>query len=209
MARIRSPVCRLCRRTGEKLFIKGERCFTPKCAVEKRGAPPGQRRNPRRRRVSEYSVRLREKQKAKWTYGVLEHQFARYFEEAARRPGATGPGLLQLLERRLDNVVFRLGFADSRAQARQLVSHGHITVNGKVRGIPSSLVRIGDSVGWKPLSVKNNYAQARIPELGKRAAPAWLSLDPQAATGNVLALPQPSDIDTGIEARLIVELYSR
>jgi small subunit ribosomal protein S4 len=208
MARITSPVCRLCRRAGEKLFLKGDRCLTPKCAIEKRNAPPGQRA-ARRRRISEYGVRLKEKQKAKWIYGVLEHQFERYFEEATRRPGATGTTLLELLERRLDNVVFRLGLADSRSQARQLVTHGHVMVNGRVRNVASSLVRPGDVIGWKATSAKTQYAQERLPELGKRSVPGWLALDPQTATGKVVSLPQPSDIDTGIDHRLIVELYSR
>ena len=210
MARYTGPVCRLCRRAGEKLFLKGDRCITPKCAVERRKGPPGQKSaSRRRRRLSEYGVRLQEKQKARWIYGTMERQFRRYFEEALRKPGATGQYLLQLLERRLDNTVYRLGFADSRAQARQLVTHGHITVNSKVSGSPSSVVEISDVISWKPASAKKTHFQERAKELGKHPVPNWLSLDPQTMSGTVLNLPQPEDIETKLDPRLIVELYSR
>jgi small subunit ribosomal protein S4 len=199
----------MCRRAGIKLFLKGERCFTPRCAIERRRKPPGGHIS-RRRRPSDWAVRLAEKQKARIIYGLMERQFRRYFEMALKFPGATGDYLLQLLERRLDNAVYRLSFADSRRQARQLVLHGHITVNGKRVTIPSYLVKAGDVIGWK-------YSDGSVPEfvqtlaegMPKRPVPTWLRLDAANLKGEVLALPEPGEIDTGIDSRLIVEFYSR
>ena len=208
MARYTDAVCRLCRRAGVKLFLKGERCYTPRCPVERRRKPPGNQ-PMRRRRVSDYGTHLREKQKTRQIYGVLEKQFRNYFSEAQRRPGMTGPYLLQLLERRLDNVVFRLNFADSRSQARQLVSHGHMTVNGRRVNIPSYRVKADDVVGWMESSKKTGiYAQVSA-EIPKRPMPEWLSLDAETMAGRVISLPEPSEIDTGVDVRLVVEHYSR
>ncbi|MBI4201410.1 MAG: 30S ribosomal protein S4 [Chloroflexi bacterium] len=209
MARYSDGVCRLCRRSGEKLFLKGDRCFTPKCAVERRSTPPGKTVSRRRPKLSEYAVRLREKQKAKWIYGLLEKQTRRYFAEAARKPGVTGQYLLQLLERRLDNAVYRLGMADSRVQARQIINHGHIALNGRVTTSASALVKVGDAIGWRANSLKSKYFEARQKEVGKRAIPAWLSQDAATVSGKVISLPKPEDSDTRIDDRLIVEYYSR
>ena len=209
MARYIDPVCRQCRRIEEKLFLKGERCYTPRCAVERRRRPPGDQ-VPRRRRPSDWALQLKEKQKARFTYGVLERQFRKYFEMARERPGITGDTLVQLLERRLDNVVYRLSMADSRRQGRQLVSHGHFTVNGRRMNIPSYLVKQGDLIEWK----KSNgsvpeFVRALTADLPKRPVPAWLHLDAANLTGNVATLPPPEEMDTGIDVRLIVEFYSK
>ena len=209
MARYIDPSCRQCRRIGEKLFLKGERCYTPRCAVERRKRPPGEA-VPRRRRSSDWALQLREKQKARWTYGVLERQFRKYYDMARDQPGVTGNILLQLLERRLDNAVYRLSFADSRKQARQLVTHGHFTVNGKRVDIPSYLVKPGETIDWK----RSNGSAPRFVEeltegLPKRPVPPWLRLDPANLTGEVLSFPDVADVDTGIESRLIVEFYSK
>jgi len=209
MARYTDPVCRQCRRIGEKLFLKGERCFTPRCAIEKRRRPPGNT-TPRRRRSSDWALQLREKQKARFTYGVLERQFRNYFDMARERSGVTGDVLLQLLETRLDNVVYRLAFADSRRQARQLVNHGHFTVNGRRMDIPSYLVKEGDTVEWK--AVKDSvpdFIQTLTDGLPKRPVPIWLRLDAANLKGEVASMPGSSDIQTGIDARLIVEFYSK
>src|SRR5262245_28421148 len=187
MARYTGPVCRLCRRAGEKLFLKGERCLTPKCAVERRQTPPGTA-NPRRRKVSERGQQLREKQRARQIYGVLERQFRRYFAEAERRSGITGEYLLQLLERRLDNVVYRMGLADSRAQARQLVNHGHFQVNGRRTNIPSFLVRANDVISLHPSSANNEYFKVVKENIQRKAIPTWISLDLTTLTGRVLTL---------------------
>lgn len=208
MARYTGPVCRLCRRAGEKLFIKGERCYMPKCAVERRHRPPGEH-IPRRRRVSDWGVQLREKQMARRIYGVMEGQFRRYFQEARRRPGVTGQYLLQLLERRLDNVVFRLGFAESRNQARQWVRHGHFQVNGRKVNIPSYSVHLGDVVSWKQAATNREFYAAAVEGLPRRPVPDWLSLDATAMKGQVLRLPEAGDIVTTVDMRLIVEHYSR
>jgi small subunit ribosomal protein S4 len=208
MARYTGPVCRLCRRAGEKLFLKGERCLTPKCAVERRQTPPGTA-NPRRRKVSERGQQLREKQRARQIYGVLERQFRRYFAEAERRPGITGELLLQLLERRLDNVVYRMGLADSRAQARQLVNHGHFQVNGRRTNIPSFLVRANDVISLHPSSANNEYFKVVKENIQRKAIPTWISLDLTTLTGRVLTLPARSDIDIRINEQAIVEFYSR
>ena len=209
MGRYIGPVCRVCRRAGEKLFLKGERCLTPKCGVERRPTPPGDHGAARRRRVSERGVQLREKKRARAIYGVLERQFSKYFDEATKKPGVTGQYLLQLLERRLDNVVFRLGFGDSRAQARQLINHGHVTVNGRKVDIASFKVKVGDKVGWKERSKNSEYYKQLVQDLSRRPLPRWLTLDAQEVVGSVTALPEPSDMDLKIDERLIVEFYAR
>ena len=209
MARYTDAVCRQCRRMGEKLFLKGERCYTLRCAVERRRKPPGEQMS-RRRRPSDWSFQLKEKQKARFSYGVLERQFRKYFEMARERPGITGDNLIQLLETRLDNVVYRLSFADSRRQGRQLVGHGHFTVNGRRMTIPSYLVKPGDTIAWK-------YADGSLPEfvdiltegLPKRPVPTWLRLDTSDLVGEVLSMPDTSEMTTGIDVRLIVEFYSK
>ena len=209
MARYTDPVCRQCRRIGEKLFLKGERCYTPRCAVERRKRPPGDH-VPRRRRSSDWALQLREKQKARFTYGVLERQFRKYFEIARDHTGATGDILLQLLERRLDNVVYRLSFADSRRQGRQLVNHGHFLVNGRRVNIPSYLVKPNDSIAWRSSGDSTpEFVNALTEGLPKRPVPGWLTLDAGDSTGQVASLPDMSDIDTGVDSRLIVEFYSR
>ena len=208
MARYTGPVCRQCRRAGEKLFLKGERCFTPKCGVEKRRKTPGDQQ-PRRRRASDWAVQLREKQKTRQSYGVLERQFRRYFGDALRMQGATGDNLLQLLERRLDNVVYRIGFADSRAQARQRVLHGHFTVNGRKVNVPSFRVRPGEIVAWKPSSKDAQFAQNAIRSVGQRPVPEWIELDKAEMTAMIARNPEPADVDSRIEPRMVVEFYSR
>ena len=208
MARYTGPVCKLCRREGEKLFLKGERCLTDKCAIERRNYPPGQHGRTRVRQ-SEYRLQLREKQKARFTYGLMEEQFRRFFEEAERMPGVTGENLLQLLERRLDNVVYRLGFADSRRQARQLVTHGHFGLNGRRNNIPSTLVEPGDVISVVESSRDLEYFKQRREFLKTYTPPNWLSLDPENLTGRVLYLPSRAEIDTKVNEALIVEYYSR
>ncbi len=212
MARYIGPSCKLCRREGMKIYLKGEKCYTQKCPFEQRAYPPGQHGKEagfRRRKVSDYAMQLREKQKARRIYGVLERQFRRYYREAQRRPGLTGETLLALLESRLDNVVYRLGLADSRAQARQLVEHGHFTVNGRMTDIPSFLVRPTNLVGIRPESRRATYFKERKELLGKREVPAWLSLDAETLDGRMLALPTRQEIDVPVEEQLIVEFYSR
>ncbi len=189
--------------------MKGERCYGQKCAVDRRKRPPGDQ-VARRRRASEWSIHLREKQKARFTYGVLERQFRRYYANALEQPGVTGDIILKTLERRLDNAVYRLSFTESREQGRQLVNHGHFTVNGKVIRIPSYIVKPGDVIKWKGANGSVPEFVAALTEgLPRRPVPRWLRLDPPTLTGEVLSLPEVSDIDTGIEARLIVEFYSR
>jgi small subunit ribosomal protein S4 len=208
MARYTEAVCRLCRREGSKLYLKGDRCYTDKCAIDRRAYAPGQH-GQLRKKMSEYGVQLRQKQKARRIYGVLEKQFRRYFQEADRQKGITGDNLLRLLERRLDNVVFRLGLASSRTEARQLVKHGHFTVNGKKVNIPSFLVKVGEEVAVRDKS----KASPRFKELAETVAhktpPAWLVVDKENLTGRVLALPSREEIDVPLEEHLIVELYSR
>lgn len=208
MARYSTAVCRLCRRSGDKLMLKGGRCFTPKCAVDRRAKPPGQQPS-RRRRLSDRGVQLREKQKARYSYGILERQFRRFFEDAERQAGITGENLLVLLERRLDNVIYRLGFADSRAQARQLVRHGHILVNGHRADVPSYLVKEGDTISWKPGSAETEYYKQMVQGMESKVIPAWLSLDIASGVGRVVAPPTPSDIEAKFELHAIVEYYSR
>ncbi|MFP6679715.1 MAG: 30S ribosomal protein S4 [Dehalococcoidia bacterium] len=213
MARYNGPACRLCRRVGEKLFLKGERCYTPRCAVDKRRSPPGEQAAnagfARRRRMSEHGTQLREKQKARYVYGTLERQFSNYMDEATRASGVTGDRLMQLLERRLDNVVYRLAFGDSRNQSRQLINHGHFEVNGRRVDIPSFMVKPGDVVSWREQSRSNNYFKTMKETLPKRTVPGWLQLNSENATGTVSALPAPSEIDTKVDTRMIVEFYSK
>ena len=209
MARYIGPVCRLCRREGMKLFLKGERCYSEKCAIEKRNVPPGQHGRSRKAKMVGYGVQLREKQKVKRTYGVLENQFRRYFEAADRQKGITGELLLQSLERRLDNVVYRLGFATSRAQARQLVRHGHFTVNGKKVDIPSYPVRSGDTVAVRSDSVQNPTIQHAMEEVKGRGIPEWLTIDAGTLSGKVSQLPTRMQINLPVQEQLIVELYSK
>lgn len=208
MGRYTGPVCRQCRQVGEKLFLKGDRCYTPKCAIEKRRNPPGAQR-PSRRRPSDYAVRLHEKQKLRYAYGLREHQFLRNVVKAQKQPGITGQYLLQLLERRLDNVVYRLNFSDSRAQARQMVLHGHCTVNGRKVDIPSFVVKAGDEIGWKESSMQKDFVKEIKDGIPKRTIPRWLELDKEALKGRVSALPEEQDIETTVDTRLVVEFYSR
>jgi small subunit ribosomal protein S4 len=211
MARYSGPVCKLCRREGEKLFLKGDRCFTAKCAFEKRSYPPGMhgRRARFRRKTTDFGTQLREKQKARRIYGVMERQFRRYFRIAEKRKGVTGANLLQALESRLDNVVLRLGFASSRAQARQLVRHGHFEVNGTKTDIPSYLVKPGDQISVRARSKTNGYFQAVAQEMEHRFVPEWLSVDVNSLSGRVLALPTREEIEAPLNEQLITEYYSR
>ena len=209
MARYRGPVCRLCRREGMKLFLKGERCYKEKCAIERRNAPPGQHGMGRRRKVRAYGLQLREKQKLRRIYGLLEGQFRRTFDEANRRKGVTGETLLQLLELRLDNVVYSLGFATSRTQARQLVRHGHIEVDGRRVNIPSFRVRPAMQIGVREKSRKNTHISEAVEFAQGRGIPPWLELDASTFTGKVLENPVREDIRFPIQEQLIVELYSR
>lgn len=209
MGRYTESVCRQCRREGEKLFLKGDRCYSEKCAVERRPYAPGMHGQNRRQKLSEYGIQLREKQKMRRTYGVLEKQFRRYFEKAERQKGITGENLLILLERRLDNIVYRLGFASSRKEARQLVSHGHFTVNGKKANIPSMLLRVGDVVQVREKSASSVKFQEMKEQAAYKTPPEWLSVDVENLTGTVLAYPTREQIDTPINEQLIVELYSR
>jgi len=207
MARYTDAVCRLCRREGVKLYLKGEKCYSDKCPVVKRATPPGQH-GVSRRKQSEYALQLREKQKARRFYGVLEKQFERYFDLAARKKGVTGEVLLQILERRLDNVVYRMGFAASRAEARQIVKHSHIEVNGRKVNIPSYLVREGDVVAVRESS-RDHKRLKELAAAATRTVPAWLSVEAEALRGTVLRLPNRDEIDAPVQEHLIVELYSR
>lgn len=208
MARYTGPVCRLCRRIGIKLYLKGERCYTPKCPVERRPYPPGEH-SQRRRRVSDRGLQLREKQKARNIYGILERQFHRYYEEAVRRRGVTGEHLVRLLEMRLDNVVHRLGFGDSRAQARQIVRHSHITINGRKTNIPSYQVKVGDVIGWTESGRRSEYYKMLQDKIEAQSTPSWLSLDKGTLTGRVVSEPTVSDIELLFDPSAIVEYYSR
>lgn len=208
MARYTGAVCRLCRREGMKMYLKGDRCYTPKCAIDRRNYAPGNK-SQSRKKVTEYGLQLREKQRARRIYGVLERQFRRYFDVAERQQGITGESLLRLLERRLDNVVYRIGFAGSRAEARQMVRHGHVTVNDRRVSIPSYLVRVGDGIEIAPGSKE----QTRFAELAETAAqktpPPWLEVDMEKMRVLVQGFPAREDIDTPVKEHLIVELYSR
>ncbi len=216
MAKSLSPVCKLCRREGEKLYLKGERCFTPKCAFEKRSFAPGQHGRTAGRggganmgRSSDFARQLRAKQKARRIYGVLERQFRRYYDTAITRRGLTGLNLLQILESRLDNVVFRLGFASSRAQARMLVTHGHFIVNGRRTDVPSMLLSEGDTIAVREGSSKLTYFKDLGDFAEKRTYPAWLSRDLKAMNGSVARMPERAEIDGSLDEQLIVEYYSR
>ncbi len=209
MARYTASVCRLCRRSGEKLMLKGSRCLSPKCALDRRGKPPGQQFGRRRRRLSDRGFQLREKQKARYAYGILERQFRQVFAQAERYSGITGENLLVLLERRLDNVVYRLGFADSRSQARQIVRHGHIMLNGHKTDIPSCLVKEGDTISWREGSTKTEYYKQLLQSIESKSVLSWLSLDRQNLVGQVLSLPTPDDTDAKFDGKTIVEYYSR
>jgi small subunit ribosomal protein S4 len=192
-----------------KLYLKGERCYTDKCAIEKRNVPPGQHGRARKAKMVGYGIQLREKQKVKRTYGVLENQFRRYFEAADRQKGITGELLLQMLERRLDNVIYRLGFATSRPQARQLVRHGHFTINGRKVDIPSYAVRMGDTVGLRPSSGENPTIQHAMEEVKGRGIPEWLSFDAGSRSARIASLPTREQINLPVQEQLIVELYSK
>lgn len=208
MARYTGPVCRLCRRQGEKLMLKGERCTTKKCALERRSLPPGRQR-PQRRKISDRGLQLREKQKARHTYGLLERQFRRHFAEAERRPGVTGENLFRILEMRLDNVVYRLGFADSRSQARQIVRHGLLAVNERKTNVPSYEVKAGDEITWVKQGAATEYYKIMAERIGDRVIPEWLSLDKEKLSGRVLSPPGLGDIELKIDEKVIVEYYSR
>jgi small subunit ribosomal protein S4 len=212
MARYIGPVCKLCRREGEKLFLKGQRCFTPKCAFERRSYPPGEHGRDsqfRRRRVSDYSRQLREKQKTRRIYGITERQFRRYYRNALQQRGLTGVNLLRMLERRLDNVVFRLGYAESRQQARMLVTHGHFNVNGRRTDIPSMLVDTGDLIEVRDGSRKRTYFKEVGDVAEGRSVPTWLERDLTNLSGKITKMPERADIDANLNEQLIVEYYSR
>ena len=208
MARYTGPVCRLCRREGTKLFLKGERCMTGKCALDRRSTAPGQH-GAANKKVREYGMQLREKQKTRRYYGVLERQFANYFEEADRQTGMTGENLLVLLERRLDNVVYRMGMAESRKEARQLVLHAHFTLNGKKVTIPSISVKVGDVIAVKESSRDSAKIKELMEKMASKLTPKWLEVNKENATAKVVALPAREDIDFDFNEQLIVELYSK
>lgn len=212
MARYTGPVCRLCRREGDKLYLKGSRCLTPKCSFERRGYSPGQHGSQaqwRRRRPSTYSLQLREKQRARRIYGVLERQFRRYYKRAAKARGLTGLTLMQSLESRLDNVVYRLGFAESRPQARLLVAHGHFSVNGYRTDIPSMLLKPGDEISIHEGSRKNGFFEGIKEVADARTVPTWINRDLTSLSGQITELPRREEIDTPVREQLIVEFYSR
>ncbi len=211
MARYTGAVCKLCRREGMKLFIKGERCLSPKCAIERRNQPPGMhgKKVQFQRKRSDFGVQLREKQKARRIYGVYEQQFRRYFGDALRIKGRTGAALLITLERRMDNVVYRLGLADSRSQARQFVLHGHFTLNGGRATIPSQLVKTGDVVNLREGSRRSPVFKEIAERLGEKPVPEWLALDIDNQAGRVQSIPSREQIDTSVNEQLIVEFYSR
>ncbi|MBN1369573.1 MAG: 30S ribosomal protein S4 [Dehalococcoidaceae bacterium] len=207
MARYTEARCRLCRRSGEKLMLKGDKCIT-RCIFDKRPKPPGPQLG-RRRRLSDRGVQLREKQKVRFSYGLMEKQLRRFFAEANRQPGVTGDNLIVLLERRLDNAVLRLGFADSLSQARQLVMHGHIVLNGKKTDIPSCLIHEGDTISWREGSQKTNYYKLISESIGSKTIPQWLSVDKAKMEGKVVALPTPEDVGIRYDTAAVVEYYSR
>lgn len=211
MARYTDAVCKLCRREGMKLFLKGERCLSPKCAIERRNNPPGMhgKKATFKRKTSDYGLQLREKQKARRVYGVMEQQFRRYFKEASRRKGMTGTQLLAILESRMDNVVYRMGFADSRAQARQLVRHGHFDLNGRKTDIPSAMVKAGDVISVHGSSRSSTYFKDRSQIMQGARVPAWLSVSQADMKGTVLSAPAREDVEIPLNEQLIVEYYSR
>ena len=208
MARYTGPVCKLCRREGVKLFLKGDKCIT-KCTLERRNTRPGQHGSGRARKASGYALQLREKQKVRRTYGILERQFRKHFDTAARRPGKTSENLLQILEMRLDNLVYRLGFADSRAQARQLVCHGHFAVNGRKTDIPSFIAKPNDVITVRERSKALEYFKTRELLLAQKGVPSWLSLDITGMTGRVTSLPSRTDLELPFEEQKVVEFYQR
>jgi len=209
LARYRDAVCRLCRREGIKLFLKGQRCLTDKCAIEKRNFAPGQHGKSRRPKIVGYGLQLREKQKVRRLYGILEAQFRSYFEKAARMKGITGENLLHLLEQRLDNTVYRLGLATSRAEARQLVRHGHIQVAGRKVNIPSYEVMPGQEIAVKEKSRNSGKIQRALDMMGSRSLPSWLEFDRAAMRGKILSIPKREDVNFPIQEQMIVELYSK
>ncbi|HHW21765.1 MAG TPA: 30S ribosomal protein S4 [Clostridiaceae bacterium] len=208
MARYTDASCKLCRREGQKLFLKGERCYSNKCAIGRRPYAPGQH-GATKKKLSEYGIQLREKQKAKRFYGLLESQFRKYFEMANRKKGITGENLLQLLESRLDNVVYRMGFGTTRAEARQLVTHGHFDVNGKRLNIPSYIVKVGDTISVNDRGRKSVRFKEILEVTGAKVVPKWLEVDQENLKGKVVALPSREDIDLNVQEHLIVELYSK
>ena len=210
MARYIDAKCRKCRRVGDKLMLKGDRCSTAKCAVERRNTVPGQRSvSKRRSKMSDRGLQLREKQKARYIYGTMERQFRKIFSEAERMAGVTGDNLVTLLERRLDNIVYRLGFADSRAQSRQIVRHGHILVNGRKTNIPSYIVKSGDVISWREGSTKGEYYKVIAEGIEDKLVPQWLEIDTEKMVGKVLALPKREDVEVKFSGKDIVEYYSR
>jgi small subunit ribosomal protein S4 len=208
MARFIGPICRLCRRSGDKLMLKGDRCFGAKCAVDRRAKPPGPHL-AQRRRLSDRAIQLREKQKAKYTYGLFERQFRRFFADAEKQVGITGENLVMLLERRLDNVTYKLGFSDSRSQARQIILHGHIMVNDRRVNIPSYLVSEGDTIKWREGSKKTEYYKILVEGIKAKTVPTWLSLDRESIVGRVITLPSSDVIEAKFEPTSVVEWYSR
>jgi small subunit ribosomal protein S4 len=209
MARYTGPVCRLCRRHGEKLFLKGERCFTPKCSFERRPNPPGPRPS-RRRKVSDRGLQLREKQRARVSYGLLEKQFRRYYHEAIRRPGVSGENLVRLLESRLDNIVYRTGFADSRNQARQLIRHGLVSVNGRKLDIPSAHLKEGDTISFTPRGERSEYYKILKETIKSKNVPSWLTLDAASLSSRVNGAPAVAHGETHLfNENIIIEFYSR
>jgi small subunit ribosomal protein S4 len=208
MARFVGPICRLCRRSGDKLMLKGDRCFGAKCAVDRRAKPPGPHL-AQRRRLSDRAIQLREKQKAKYTYGLFERQFRRFFTDAEKKVGITGDNLVVLLERRLDNVLYKLGFSDSRSQARQLILHGHIMVNDRRVNIPSFLVSEGDAIKWREGSKKTEYYKILVEGIKAKTVPTWLNLDRTNIVGQVVTLPSSDVIEAKFEPTSVVEWYSR
>ena len=209
MAKYTGPACRQCRREGVKMFLKGERCFSDKCPITRRGTVPGQHGAARARMMKNYGLQLREKQKTRRYYGILETQFRNYYEKADAQEGMSGVNLLIMIERRFDNVVYRLGFAMSRAEARQLVSHGHFTVNGKNADIPSMLLKVGDEIAIKDSKKDRPKIKAIIEKAEGKIIPKWVEVDKENGKGKIIAMPQREDIDFEIDEQLIVELYSK
>jgi len=207
MARYTGPVCRICRRYGDKLMLKGDKCVT-KCTLDKRPSPPGAPQT-RRRKLSDRALQLREKQKARYSYGVLEKQFVDYYKEAVRLPGVTGDNLVRLLEMRLDNVVYKMGFADSLKAARQLVRHGHVMLNGRKTDIPSAATKAGDVIGWTAISKKTEYFKFAKENMSSKQAPSWLNVDAEQMTGRIVSPPVIAETPSKFDPAVIVEYYSR
>jgi small subunit ribosomal protein S4 len=208
MARYTGPVCRICRRYGEKLMLKGDKCVT-KCTLDKRPQPPGSQQTGRRRKLSDRALQLREKQKARHSYGVLEKQFVQYYKDAVRQPGVTGHNLVRALEMRLDNVVLRMGFADSLKQARQVVRHGHIMLNGRKTDIPSVATKVGDTVGWVASSKNTEYYKYAQENIGSKSFPSWVNVDIGQMAGRIMSPPDVAGMSTKFDPAIIVEYYSR